>query len=122
MLNWLADGHAAWMDAGKKIGSCAAVDAEVEEYVSDQDTIETWIGDCCELHMDMRSRPTELYRSYVAWCAEHGEFQITQKRFGERMRHRFDRVKSDGFLYYCGIRVANALSPQSIGFIDKTKT
>jgi len=122
VLNWLADGHAMWMEAGYRIGSCAAVDAEVESYTSNQDVIATWIESCCTLHPEARAGATLLYRNFIAWCDEHGERHISQARFGEKLHHRFGKVQLKGYMNYVGIEISNANSVQVVGFNEKRKT
>jgi len=40
ILYWLMEGHRLWLKAGRNIGSCAAVDAELEDYFASQSTPE----------------------------------------------------------------------------------
>ncbi|PLW82662.1 hypothetical protein CWI75_08745 [Kineobactrum sediminis] len=113
ILAWLMEGHRDWMDAGKRIGSCAAVDEETRDYYDSQSTIEMWISercrvvnpqDCSAKHW---SKAGDLYSDYRQWKLDRGEYPVTHTRFGEQLASRYRKVNSNGKRYE-GLLLQNA--------------
>jgi P4 family phage/plasmid primase-like protien len=111
ILTWLMEGHQMWLDAGKKIGSCAAVDAELDDYMDSQSTPEMWIEECCSLVPDTGqvnaewNTSAQLYASYQMWKQMRGEKPMGQGRFSEWGRNSFDLVKTKTGKKWKGIRL-----------------
>lgn len=104
VLFWLIEGHRKWLDAGRRLPPCAAIDAEIEDYFGAQSTVEMWLSE--------RTRPvpnddrggrdlpksSDLYRDYGEWKRQRGETPVSMTRWAEAMR-RFDKVTSNGVRY-----------------------
>jgi len=105
VLHWLIEGHKEWMQSGRKIGTCPALEAEADDYFSMQATVETWLEERCRQVTDERSnyewvQANRLYKDYKDWCEEMGIGARSQPRFGERLQAiGFERVKSNGYRY-----------------------
>jgi putative DNA primase/helicase len=87
VLQWLLEGHQQWLDAGKKLPKCSAVDAEISHYFEGQSTPKLWLKDCCQV-LEREDRPnlqlhtvTECYRSYKQWKEARGESPLSQTRW-----------------------------------------
>jgi len=110
ILHWLIEGHRIWMDSGKKIGTCRAVESESNEYFQSQSSLELWLEERCNVMDDAvgagRSWPksSELYSDYKSWMSARGEMAQSQTRFGEQMSQRFQKIRSAG-VRYTGIRL-----------------
>jgi putative DNA primase/helicase len=107
VLNWLIEGHNRWLRNGKKVGSCAAVDAETRDYLNEQATPDMWFRECCErVEDDQRAisswtKASTFYASYREWKQERGEYPITQQRFGEYITRQLHikKATSSGVRY-----------------------
>jgi putative DNA primase/helicase len=112
VLNWLIEGHAKWLAAGRKLPACEAVDEASREYFASQSTVESWIEECVDrVREDERKvldlpKMSNLYSNYSWWKKERGETPISMTRFGNSMNAHFDRVKSSGTRYRgCRLKV-----------------
>jgi putative DNA primase/helicase len=105
ILQWLMEGHKAWVDAGKRLGTCAAVEKETQEYLEAQSTVDAWIAACCNAEeVDGQSRrywakANDLYLSYANWKDSRRETPMAQGRFAESLSKKYPRIKSDGYRY-----------------------
>lgn len=105
ILQWLMDGHQSWLDAGKQIGSCAAVDAELDDYFASQSTPELWLEECCSVTLDSDepgrywAKAKDLYESYRQWKLNRGEHAVSQTRWSDFMSAKFQKMKADGVRY-----------------------
>jgi len=106
VLHWLIEGHLMWRANGKRLPTCAAVEAASRDYFAAQSTTAMWLEECCKSVVDDgRSgrgwhKSTTLYASYADWKKARGENPISQTRWGEEMdKLGFRRVKADGFRY-----------------------
>lgn len=118
ILQWLIEGHAKWLELGRRLPECAAVKAEADEYFAAQSTIEAWIDERCKVNQDDH-RPasyyptaTDLYADYAGWKQRRGEHPLSQTVWGEQMTQKFKKVKSNG-VRYIGI---DALEPLGTPF------
>jgi putative DNA primase/helicase len=73
ILGWMLRGCEQWQEIG--LAPPRKVLAAASAYFADEDTIGTWLGDCCELGNTTEHYATlnELYPSYQKWCGAHGE-------------------------------------------------
>lgn len=114
VLHWLIEGHAAWLDNGKCLPKCDAVERATKGYFSAQSTIEMWIDERCR-KVDDPDRPaggwhsaSELYEDYQDWKRARGEVPVSQTRFGEFMARTFEKIKSNRGRVYVGIELERA--------------
>jgi putative DNA primase/helicase len=111
VLQWLIDGHIKWLEAGKKLPPCAAVDAESADYFASQSTPEMWLSERCEI-LTADDRPAlhlpgsgDLYRDYSDWKKARGEQPISQTRWAQGVMRGFEKVKTNQGLRYRGLRL-----------------
>ena len=110
ILNWLIEGHQMWLDNGKKIGSCAAVDEMTADYYDAQPTPETWVSENCipvTGHQPNKDLPTSgsLYQNYCAWSNALGEQPLSNTLWGSYMRQHFNSKRASGRTCYIGIEL-----------------
>jgi|TARA_B110000967_G_scaffold208849_1_gene262499 putative DNA primase/helicase len=110
ILNWLIEGHQMWLDSGKKIRSCAAVDAMTADYYSSQPTPETWVSENCLLvtgHQPNKDLLTSnsLYQNYCNWSVEIGEQPLSNTLWGVYMAEHFERKRTPNGTCYAGIEL-----------------
>lgn len=105
VLQWLIDGHAEWLDNGRSLPLCAAVEAESDDYFDAQGTVDSWIHErTSQVTDDGRSgrgwpKSSELYADYRKWKEARGEGAVSQTRWGEEVSAQFKKVKAGGVRY-----------------------
>jgi len=110
ILQWAIEGCIAWQREGLR--PPASVLAATDEYLEQQDTLQSWIDECCEQGTGLRSRSSDLYRSFKSWAERNGEFPLPLKRWVAAMESRgMSSRKTGGVMMYDGIRVIPNESP-----------
>ncbi len=114
VLHWLIEGHTAWLENGKRLPKCEAVERATKGYFAAQSTIEMWIDECCS-KVDDPDRPasswrtaSELYDNYQQWKRARGEAPVSQTRFGEFMARAYDKTKGSRGFVYIGLELDQA--------------
>ncbi|MBS0586856.1 MAG: PriCT-2 domain-containing protein [Proteobacteria bacterium] len=104
VLHWLMEGHKKWLEAGRKLPYCLAVEDESADYFASQSTVELWLSERVNI-LSNDDRPasqcpksSELYADYVNWKKSRCETPVSQTRWAEPMR-KFEKVTSNGARY-----------------------
>ncbi len=103
ILQWLLQGHQQWIENGKRLVECKAVEQESDEYFEDQASVSNWIRETCNVTKD-DSRAvsrwhtvTYIYQRYVEWTSEQGIPPFAQPRFKEVLKNlTYVTKKSNG--------------------------
>ncbi|MDB3911833.1 phage/plasmid primase, P4 family [Paracoccaceae bacterium] len=107
---WLVRGARRWYDKvnvsnGKPaLGLCEAIDEATNNYLSDNDTLGTFLTDCTEKKLCTETSSKELHECYANWCHLNGEtYQLPQKLFSDRLEERgyLKKRKASGQFYQC---------------------
>lgn len=87
ILNWLIEG---WYEKIKKGGLCppSEVQAAVDEYKKDQDVVQRWIDDECDVKKGYASYFAALYNRYDKWAEDNGEPKMSRKEFGKNLTEK----------------------------------
>lgn len=112
-----APGILAWMVRGclsyQAMGGLqlpAKVKAAIQEYKKDEDVIQDFIDECCDVFDGAESGASEIYAVFERWWKRRvSNFVPKQKRFGTLFGRRFEK-KKDGFIKYYGV----SLSPSAV--------
>ncbi len=113
ILNWALEGLRLWQAEG--LGTPEAVMAATNEYRQEQDSLNTFLEDCCVCEIGARTTARELYTRYVTWCEENGERAESQKRFGMRLAERgFTKQKSSCIVWH-GVRLRTEDDVREVG-------
>jgi putative DNA primase/helicase len=85
VLQWLISGHQQWIEAGKKLPRCSAVESETSDYFDNQSTPQLWLKERCEVRDDLADLQLhtimELYGDYKNWAISRGELPLSKKRW-----------------------------------------
>lgn len=119
ILSWAIEGARKWAADGLHIPG-AVVDSS-KEYMSEQNDIELWAGECCNVGDGLRAKSSDLYVSYAAWKLRNGENAGSSKMFSQRLERKFTKGKSDGLMVFKGLQLKPDYQPndyrnQSQGF------
>lgn len=109
ILNWLIEGCLMYQAEG--LGDVPAkVVRATKEQKENNDPLDLFIQDVCEIGEDFTQAPAEFYPIYAQWARKQ-ELKpweiIDSKDFGQRMKKKFvyKQDKKDGKRYYYGVRV-----------------
>jgi putative DNA primase/helicase len=100
ILGWMIQGCIDWQRHG--IEAPAIVRDATDEYLESQDTLGSWISECCVTGVSCRSRSQELHKSWVTWCEQNETYKTSIQHFVnsliERPNIRRVKTKSGNFI------------------------
>lgn len=97
ILQWLIQGHTQWLEDGRKLPQCRAVDAVTREYFGNQGTVDNWLEERCVLEGVASAK--SLYLDYMRYKEERNEQPQNQTRWGSKMASKFEKGRSNGIVY-----------------------
>jgi putative DNA primase/helicase len=100
ILAWFVQGCLDWQGMG--LCDPPEVKAATTDYRKQQDLLEPFIQDCCEMVPNAETK--DLYRAYAAWADSNGEHPISSRRFSMLLTER--GVTSLGKARHMGIKLA----------------
>jgi putative DNA primase/helicase len=86
ILAWVVRGCIEYQCYG--LGEPDQVRDATRGYRSDMDALAAFFEDRCVIHPRAEVPATQLYKAYQEWCAESGESDESQRRFGGRLQER----------------------------------
>jgi putative DNA primase/helicase len=105
ILAWMVRGCLAWQERGG-LDLPPKVKAVINEYRRDEDVIQDFIDECCEVVEGAEVGASEVYVVFEKWWkARVSNFVPKQKRFGVLFGRRFAK-KKDGIVKYIGVELA----------------
>jgi len=76
------------------------------EYREEEDLIKDFVEECCEIREGERESVKVLYARFREWFEEIASVRpMSRKKFGSRMNLMFERIKSNGYVYYLGLQI-----------------
>lgn len=104
ILAWAIEGCKRWQRDG--IRQSVRVSEATGEYLETEDTIGTWLEECCIRAEGARVKRSDLYGSYKAWAEANGEFAVPLKRWVPQMDSRgLEAIKSSGVPTVIGLGI-----------------
>ena len=92
ILAWLIEGCVRWQREG--LNPPATVTANTAEYFEAEDTVATWLTECCRVRPSLQAKTGDLFRSWTEWAKSAGEHSGSAKTFSERLLGKgFERTK-----------------------------
>jgi putative DNA primase/helicase len=101
ILRWAVEGCRQWAEHG--LGAPPAVAEATREYRTEQDRLGRFLEERNVRSPEYRTRVTDLYADYIAWCRQNGEYQPTATAFGLTMGERGFH-KDPGKRWYVGLQ------------------
>lgn len=125
ILNWAVTGCRDYFDMDG-LDVPEVIQSEIDAYRREQDSIAQFIEERCQtieqcrtdhpeiyiIASDFRVSNSDLYKAYVKFCDENGEFKRTHRRLTQNMNERGFRQVNSGGRYWEGIRL---IDPTGIG-------
>ena len=106
ILNWAIEGCLEWQNNG--LTTPKVIHDATKEYKSEMDRIKSWMDECCDLKLDpyRETRASELYQSYKLWAKESGEWEMSQRIFGNKLAERgYQKKRTATCNVYIGITI-----------------
>lgn len=101
ILAWMVQGCLAWQQEG--LGEPRAVADATSDYRMEMDGVGRFVEECCTKGDTARSRASDVYRAYVAWCSNVGERPQLQRAFGVAISGHIIRRYSNNGACYLGL-------------------
>ena len=109
ILAWLVRGCLEWRKTGLAIPE--EIKQENINYRLEEDDIQRFIDDTCELHPQYNENAMMLYQAYRDWAFANGEKNpMTNTAFGRKMVKKFERKKLAKAYIYIGLRIDRLVS------------
>ncbi len=121
ILRWLVDGHQMWLEGGKKLPPCTAIDAEMDDYLDTQATIENWMDQSLTVCEDWH-RASCLYENYRFWKETRGEHASSMVVWAENMKKRFSARRTAMGAFYQAKIVSDDYIPSHFANATLPKT
>jgi P4 family phage/plasmid primase-like protien len=105
IFNWLIQ-HYWRVLRNPGFSPCAQSEERRREYIADNDTEATFVGDRCELHESYSTPSAVLYLDYKMWCESFGfKPKNINQIAGEWRRLGFERQKTGELHVWHGLRI-----------------
>lgn len=103
ILNWMAEGAYMWMQEG--LAMPEKLKEASKAYRNEMDVIEQFIEDECKRVDDAKVKANELYELYKRWANENGNYKMSNKDFGIKMKEKFKYKKTNSGMFYFGLKI-----------------
>jgi putative DNA primase/helicase len=94
ILQWAIDGCIEWQKQG--LNAPAAVRAATDNYLAEEDAVQSWIDECCDVAPICCQRKSKLFASWKQWADAAGEYVGSQKALSMELERRGFKSGSEG--------------------------
>ena len=103
VLTWMVQGCLLWQQEG--LEQPQELVRTKNEYRIGQDAVGLFLDECCTQEPKCKISANDIYKAFSLWCQKNGEYEISQRQFGTRLREKgFVSVKS-GVYFWFGIKL-----------------
>ena len=104
ILAWLVRGCLLWQIHGINPPLCIKEASKL--YQRNEDMMADFVDECVAREQAARERAADLYACFVKWYHENiGPKEPSGTWFGKTIRAKFEKIKSNGVVYYVGCRI-----------------
>ena len=111
ILQWMIDGCMEWQAEG--LGRPEAVSQATDDYLSSQDTLGSWLEECCDRDPNSRCMVSGAYRNFETWAKARGEYVPSVTVFSEKMQARGFTKRKVSVMYFLGLALKTTDAPQA---------
>lgn len=86
ILNWALEGLADYLKMGLKTPT--AVKAATDKYRKENDSLEEFLSECCDIQKLKVCKNTDLYSAYLNFCGMSGLSALSQTKFSPELNQR----------------------------------
>jgi putative DNA primase/helicase len=111
ILAWMMEGCLLWQEEG--LNPPDAVIAATDDYLEDEDSIQSWISERCTTGTNLQDESSNLFNSWKNWAETSGEWVGSSKAFSEKLQGRgFKKITigHDNKRGFRGLKVTTASS------------
>ena len=106
ILQWMIDGAKRVIANNYKIDAPQCVKDAIEEYHDNNNWLENFLDECCEIHPNYTQKSGELYTEYKCFCDRTGDYRRSLVDFKQALtRKGFDTKKTKTGAIVFGLRV-----------------
>ena len=102
ILAWLINGYLDYQRDG--LNPPNVILDQINQYKEDEDSVQTFIKECCSKDENSISNSTDLYKAYKEFCKEDDLIIDSHTKFGSKISERFSKG-NNGKVYYKGISI-----------------
>ena len=103
---WVVEGHRQWREQG--LNPPRAVLEATAAWRGEEDTVGTFVAECCECSPSASVENGALYEAYVLWCREHHHKPVGTQKFKPRLEDLGFEQKRGAQRYWPGLAVLPA--------------
>jgi putative DNA primase/helicase len=116
ILNWILAGLRRYLEAGKRLPPCKAVEEATSQYRKDMDVVGQFATQRLSPEYEAKTAGQEIYKKYQEWCRENGRYPMQSNRFHAQLQRVLgSKVQTStprGSLAYQGIAIRGVKSPE----------
>ena len=111
ILKWIIEGAQRIISKGYHLTNPTVVQEAIDAYRNQNDWMEDFLEDCCELGPTYSCKSGELYQEYRAYCLRMGEFaRSTSDFYTELDKREFERKKTKAGMVIKGLQLKQDFS------------
>lgn len=107
ILMWALEGLKKYQAVGLDMPQ--AVKEATEEYKVEMDILGQFLEEAMEESKEDRVNSSCLYQNYCEWADKNNVYKMTLTKFGLEVSKRYNKVKSNGLIYYEGITFKSSI-------------
>jgi putative DNA primase/helicase len=108
ILNWALEGLKLWQKEGLEMPE--TMKSATMDYRSEMDVMQKFLNECTKGKCNSCVRAIDLYKVYAEWCAENGEYTLSNTKFGREISRYLSKKSTKNGLVYVGIELTVALN------------
>jgi len=93
-FTYFAQGANAWYKTKTFVWPNTCLKA-IDKYINDNDTINEWLDEECEININEKYEPKLAYNHYKVWCQDNNSNHLSPQEFGNAIRNRFGEKTRD---------------------------
>ena len=116
ILRWAVEGMKSWREHG--LMEPEQVLKATTDYRADEDTLQRFINDECEVGKRYESPARKLYEAYKDWAKNNHEVEMSERKFADGMKDRgYAKDNRNTGRVYVGIRKMSTFEEHSMADI-----
>lgn len=112
IFSWCIEGLKQYQKEG--LQKPQAVRQALDDYRQEMDTISRFLDECTVPAPCKSIKASELYQVYTSWCDHNGEYKLTGTKFGNEVKKKYERKRTNIGNEYCGIDFSEDYRPYSV--------
>lgn len=108
VMSWIIEGAKKFLEVEGKISIPEAVRNATENYRAENDWLNNFLSERCELGENFKVSAKDLYDDYKKYCEENGEDTKSNQAFGRALSNAgFERIRTSSCRSWKGLRISD---------------